>query len=100
MTVKSTRCCRHPHTRQAIPRPPAKTLDHASTPPSATRQLYPYVGCLDRCDRYDSWLQPELVSGFACDQRHDPVWARLDLDLGCDAVLDHARDDADKAVAG
>src|ERR1700693_494499 len=100
MTVKLTQLPRCLRKLQGIRRRPAATPDHASTPPSAARQLDPDVGCLYRGDRHDPWLQPELVSGLARDQRHDPVRTGLHLDLGRDAILDHARDDPNEAIAG
>src|SRR5258708_37329018 len=100
MPVTSTRRRRCHSKRQAIPRPPAPTLELAWTPPSAARQLDPDVGRLHRSDRYHPRPEPALVGRLARDQRHDPMRTRLHLDLGRDTVLDHARDDPDKALAG
>src|SRR5712692_10799300 len=71
-----------------------------ATMPLITRQLNADVGGLDHRDGRHPGLQVELVHGLPCQQRDQSVRAGLDLDLGRDAILDHAGDDAGEAIAG
>src|SRR5215211_4872086 len=58
------------------------------------------VGRLDGGHGQDPRSELELVGRLPGHQRHHPVGAGLELDLGHDLVLDHAGDDALEAVAG
>src|SRR5216684_8967354 len=64
-----------------------------------TRQLDPDVRGLDHRHGWHPGFEVELVDGFAREQRHQPMRAGLDLDLGRDPVLDDPGDDARKAIA-
>src|SRR5713101_157502 len=65
-----------------------------------TGQLHADIGRLDHRDRRHSRLEIELVNSLCRQQGNEPVRSRLDLDLGRDTILDHARDYARKPVAG
>src|SRR5260370_6141204 len=56
-----------------------------------TRQLNADIGRLDHRDRRHSRLEVELVHSLCSQQRNEPVRPRLNLDLGRDAILHHAR---------
>src|SRR5437660_1895401 len=95
-------CCAHPW--QAGVGPSAATRsDGASASRIAatliTRQLDVDICRLDHCDRGHAWLEIQVVDGLTGQERDKAVRAGLDLDLGRDAVLDDARDDAGKAIA-
>src|SRR5712692_8266330 len=94
-------------TEVAAGRPVLVGVPHAAISKSATvptvrlitRQLHPDVGRLDDSDRRHAWLEVKLINRLPGQQRDEAVWPGLDLDLGRDAVLDHAGDDAGEAVA-
>src|SRR5438445_9659074 len=65
-----------------------------------TRQLHADVRGLDHRDRGHAGLQVELVYGLAREQRNKAVGPGLDLDLGGNAILDDASDDAGEAIPG
>src|SRR6266568_3537887 len=98
-------------TVSVVPAGPLEGVDgwpHAATSASAatakrtlfTGQLHADIGGLDHRDRRHSRLEVELVNSLCRQQRNEPVRPRLNLDLGRDAILDHARDDARKPIAG
>src|SRR5919204_2721096 len=75
--------------------------DRSMGPPLCGRgQLDHHVGRLDHGDRQHPRAQAQLVGGLPGHQRHHPVRAGLQLDLGDDLVLDHPGDDPLEAVAG
>src|SRR5438445_10657694 len=94
--------CVHPWQAGLRPRP-ATRADVARASPIAatlsTRQLDVDIRRLDHCDRGHAWLEIQVVDGLTSQERDKAMRAGLDLDLGCDAVLYDARDDAGKAVA-
>src|SRR5215213_4224604 len=86
----------------------SRIRDRSMVPPlpgvaSATgrrRQLDDDVGRLDGGHGQDPGGELELVGRLPGHQRHHPVGAGLELDLGHDLVLDDVGDDALEAVAG
>src|SRR5437016_8343513 len=95
-------CCAHPWQAGLGPHA-AKSADVARASPIAatllTRQLDVDICRLDHCDRGHAWLEIQIVDGLTGQERDKAMRAGLDLDLGRDAVLYDARDDAGKAVA-
>src|SRR5829696_8375734 len=75
-------------------------LSAAGSPAGGRRQLDDDVGRLDGGHGQDSGGELELVGRLPGHQRHHPVGAGLELDLGHDLVFDHAGDDALEPVAG
>src|SRR2546421_11545662 len=88
----------------ALTRPTLTAMSTAATTRarisiSASWQLDDHVRCLDHRDRADAGGEAELVGRLAGNQRHNPMWAGLHLDLRPNAILDDARHDARKVIA-
>src|SRR5215207_949446 len=85
-----------------------RNRDRSMRPPLARRrfatgrrrQLDHHVGRLDGGDSEHARGELELVGGLPGHQRHHPVGAGLELDLGHDLVLDDPGDDPLEPVAG
>src|ERR1700737_3985641 len=63
------------------------------------RELDHHVSCLHHGDRAHPWSQAKLIGCLTGNERNQPIWARLQLDLCHDPVFEHARDDALEMVA-
>src|SRR5213080_675658 len=88
----------------ALTRPTAMATSSAATSrarisTSARSQLDDHVCCLEHRDRAHAGGEAELVGRLAGNQRHNPMWAGLHLDLRHNAILDDARHDARKVIA-